>query len=74
MFFFLKRFDDCFLDVLSTEAASEDGTVGADEEDFGKGYKKKRGLRTFAYPAILGLRIAFGYRISNAEAHADGIQ
>ena len=32
--------------------------------------KKKRGLSTLAYPAILGLRIALGYRISNAEAHA----
>ena len=31
-----------------------------------------RGLSAFAYPAILGLRIAFDYRISNAEAHADG--
>ena len=35
---------------------------------------KKRGNNFIAYPAILGLRIAFDYRINNAEAHADGIQ
>ena len=35
---------------------------------------KKRGNNFIAYPANRGLRIAFDYRINNAEAHTDGIQ
>ena len=33
-------------------------------------HKKSAGICHFAYPADRGSRIAFGYRISNAEAHA----